>query len=150
MIREYRHLNRCSKCFLYFTFRSALLFHCPISLALSYRPVQNSFYLSSSKSISKRSIWLCSVLFRKSRLKIIPHMLQYGLLSILLHSGIYCCKNLQTICIHIIRFTILLMILITPAIQRISLPCQGINCKLNPIPRWIIFQRGFLSHNVLS
>ena len=127
VVCENRHLDRRPERLLDFIFSRTKFFHRPVPLTLSYRPVQDSTNLRSRQCISERSIGFGLVLLRERRLQIMPHMLQHGLLGILLHARVDCRKNFQAVGINIITFAVLLEILITPTVQRIVFPCHRIN-----------------------
>ena len=77
-------------------------------------------------------------------------MLIHSLFGISLHTAVHGGKHLQSITIYIIWRTILLEVLVTPSIQRISIPEDGIGNKLSIVPRCIIlfFRTG--SHQILA
>ncbi len=62
------------------------------------------------------------------------HMIVNSLLSITLHTRINSGINLKTVCIYIIMRAVFLCILITPSIQRVSLPSNTIKNILRLVP----------------
>ena len=83
-------------------------------------------------------ILLATVLLVKGWLQILCHMSIYGILSILLHTGIYGCVNLQAVLIDIVVSAVLVLVLITPAIERILFPSDRVVDELNFLPRLIL------------
>ena len=61
-----------------------------------------------------------------------------SILGILLHTGIDCGINLQTILVDVIVTSILVLVLIAPTIERILLPSDRIDNELDLLPRLIL------------
>ena len=83
-------------------------------------------------------------------MQIFGHMLPHRLLSIFLHTGVERSVYLQTIRIDVIVLTVLLLVLVTPSEQRISLPSQRVVVVLLILPRSVVASVRLLSHHHLA
>ena len=131
MIGKDRHWRLRAERLLNLRIRGASLLECPIAIALTHRPHQDVLHLRLGKLIRERSRRLLLVLLVKSRLQVFRHMLKAGLLGILLHPRIYRSVHLQAVGIYAVIRTIFLLILVTPAIQRVIFPVKAVYKELH-------------------
>ena len=117
VISKHGHLYLLPERLVDFTWRIACRLHCAPSLTLGDGAIQDGTYLLRCQLIREWRARLRFVLLVESRLQVSSHMLIDSLLGISLHTTVDGREHLQAIGIYIVRTSILLKVLVTPAIQ---------------------------------
>ena len=129
---------------------SAGSLHGTITLTLLHRPIENLAHLCRREFAGERCIGLGSHALIERRLQELHHVLIDSLFGILLHARIDGGVDLQTVSVEVIRFAVLAMVLVAPAIERVGLPGDGVDDILILVPRGIVVDGRTLRHHVAT
>ncbi len=150
MIGKHGHRNLLAEGIVNLFCRASRLLHLSVALTLGNAAVQDSLDLLRGQLVAVWRTWLAGNLLAESWLGLACHVLIYSLFGISLHTAVYGGKHLQTIAIYIIWRTILLEVLVAPAIQQDDISKDGISNKLSIVPRCIILSLRTGSHQILA
>ena len=146
--RKDRHFFFLIECFLNLFFGMTGRFHGTVAICLPNSSLKNIVHLFLSQHIGIRGFLTSLFLFKEARLQVFTQMLAYSFFRITLHAGVNTGVNLQTIRIDVIICPVFLLILCTPSIKRIILPCQRIFIVFLHLPATIVAPlRFFGSHH---
>ena len=120
VVSKHRHVDRCMEGAPDFSIRSPFFLHHAVTLALRNRPRHNLLHLPCTEPAAERTVRLARILLIKLLLQIPGYVAVDSLFGISLHARINGSVNLQTVSVYIIRRSVALRILFTPAAKRVG------------------------------
>ena len=123
MICEYRHIRWSMERLMYFFITCAICLQYAIAFALQHSTFHNLIHLLLCELRSERSVRFAPILLEEFGLQIACHMSIHSLFSITLHARVDCGVHLKSVGIKIVWSSVLLEVLVTPAIKWVCIPC---------------------------
>ena len=145
-IFEHTHINRCVECLHDFLVAQSVLFHHTIAFTPTDVPVDDLVHLLNGDLLVRTCLRILDFVV-ECRLQILRHMFEERLFRHLLHTGVDARVNLQAIRVNVIVRTILLRVLIAPAIQWVGFPSHRVVVILLTLPRSVLAAFRALCHH---